>query len=48
MKNPKEMVIEILSKMNKEDINNKLKSAGIDQDNIDTILKLTKPEQDNK
>ena len=48
MKNPKEMVIGILSKMNKEDIINKLKSAGIDQDNIDTILKLTKPEQDNK
>ena len=48
MKNLKEMVIEILSKMNKEDIINKLKSAGIDQDNIDTILKLTTPEQDNK
>ena len=34
--------------ISKEDIINKLKSAGIDQDNIDTILKLTKPEQDNK
>ena len=48
MKSPKEMVLEILSKMDKQEIINKLKSAGIDQDNINMILEMTKPNADNK
>ena len=48
MKNPKEMVLEILSKMDKQEIINKLKSAGIDQDNINAILEMTKSNADNK
>lgn len=44
----KEMVIGILSNMNKEDIINKLKSAGIDQNNIETILKMINSETENK
>ena len=36
----KEMVVGILSNMNKDDIVNKLKSAGIDQNNIEMILKM--------
>ena len=48
MKSPKEMVLEILSKMDKQEIINKLKSAGIDQDNINMILEMTKSEADNK
>ena len=48
MKSPKEMVLEILSKMDKQEIINKLKSAGIDQDNINMILEMTKSNADNK
>lgn len=48
MKSPKEMVLEILSKMDKQEIINKLKSAGIDQDNINMILEMTKSDADNK
>ena len=48
MKNPKEMVLEILSKMDKQEIINKLKSAGIDQDNINMILEMIKSNADNK
>ena len=48
MKSPKEMVLEILSKMDKQEIINKLKSAGIDQDNINMILEMTKSDTDNK
>ena len=44
----KEMVVGILSNMNKDDIVNKLKSAGIDQDNINMILEMTKSDADNK
>ena len=36
----KEMVVGILSNMNKDDIVNKFKSAGIDQNNIEMILKM--------
>ena len=42
------MVLEILSKMDKQEIINKLKSAGIDQDNINMILEMTKSDADNK
>ena len=48
MKSPKEMVLEILSKMDKQEIINKLKSAGIDQNNINMILEMTKSDADNK
>lgn len=48
MKSPKEMVLEILSKIDKQEIINKLKSAGIDQDNINIILEMTKSDADNK
>ena len=48
MKSPKEMVLEILSKMDKQEIINKLKSAGIDQDNINMILEMTTSNADNK
>ena len=44
----KEMVVRILSNMNKDDIVNKLKSAGIDQNNIETILKMINSEAKNK
>ena len=44
----KEMVVRILSNMNKDDIVNKLKSAGIDQNNIETILKIISSEAENK
>ena len=44
----KEMVVGILSNMNKDDIVNKLKSAGIDQNNIETILKMINSEAKNK
>lgn len=44
----KEMVVRILSNMNKDDIINKLKSAGIDQNNIETILKMINSEAENK
>ena len=44
----KEMVVGILSNMNKADIVNKLKSAGIDQNNIEMILKMINSEAENK
>ena len=44
----KEMVVGILSNMNKDDIVNKLKSAGIDQNNIEMILKIINSEAENK
>lgn len=44
----KEMVVGILSNMSKEDIVNKLKSAGIDQNNIEMILRMINSEAENK
>ena len=44
----KEMVVGILFNMNKDDIVNKLKSAGIDQNNIEMILKMINSEAENK
>lgn len=44
----KEMVVGILSNMKKDDIVNKLKSAGIDQNNIEMILKMINSEAENK
>ena len=44
----KEMVVGILSNRNKDDIINKLKSAGIDQNNIEMILKIINSEAENK
>lgn len=44
----KEMVVGILSNMNEDDIVNKLKSAGIDQNNIEMILKMINSEAENK
>lgn len=48
MTNLKEMVVGILSSMNKDDIVNKLKSAGIDQNNIEMILRMINSEAENK
>ena len=44
----KEMVVRILYNMNKDDIVNKIKSAGIDQNNIEMILKMINSEAGNK
>ena len=44
----KEMVVGILSNMNQDDIVNKLKSAGIDQNNIEMILRMINSEAENK
>ena len=44
----KEMVVGILSNMNKDDIVNKLKFTLIDQNNIKIILKIIKNEAENK
>lgn len=47
MKTPKELALEMLSKLSKEEITSTLKSAGIDQENIETILNEIKT-ADNK
>lgn len=48
MKTPKEMVVEMFSNMKEEDIVKQLKSFGLDDDNIKSILSATKPKDSNK
>lgn len=47
MKSPKQLVLEMFSEMSEDEITNTLKSAGIEQDNIEMILNELRP-KDNK